>query len=137
MFAFLWVSLRRRTAVTIDGYTVKLRRDREFIWIVYCEPSGRTLTLDAHPQGRENPQLLIDFPSDIAFYQREAPPLKSAAMKLDIPDAPSSPVDAKEAIRVQGRISQGLTRLKIQHEFVRPMRSGWTSFEDGKEIYHG
>jgi hypothetical protein len=139
LLVFLLVRIRHKTTVAIDGYTIKLRRDRDFAWIVYREPSGRSLTLEAHDWlGPGNkPELLVDFPSEIAFYEEELPPVRGGTMKLDIPGAPSPLLSKEEASLVQERISEGLTRLKIQHEFARPRQSGWTSFEDGKEIYHG
>lgn len=139
LFVFLLVRMRRKTTVKIDGYTIKLCRDRDFVWIVYREPSGRTLTLEAHDwRGPENqPRMLVDFPFEIAFCTDKLPQVKYGTWKLEIPDTPSSPISGQEATKVQERISEGLTRLKIQHEFTRPKRSGWTSFEGGKEIYHG
>ena len=134
--ASVWAS-RRRTATTIDGYTIKLRRDREFVWVVYREPSGRVLTLEAHSQDREPSKLWVDLPSEIALYEREPPLLGARTPKLDQPGTTPASVGSEEATQIRERISQGLTRMKIQHEFVRPMRSGWTSFENGKEIYHG
>jgi hypothetical protein len=135
---FLLIRMRRKTTVTIDGYTIKVHRDRDFAWIVYREPSGRTLTFEAHDWlGPGNkPKLLVDFPPEMAFSE-ELPALKDGAMKLDIPVTPTSAISEQEATQVQKRISEGLTRLKIQYEFTRPKRSGWTSFEDGKEIYRG
>jgi len=129
----------RKTTVTIDSYTIKLRRDGDFAWIVYRASAGRTLTFEAHDwMGPGNqPRLLVDFPSEIAFCEEELPPVKDGTIKLNIPTTPSSPISEREAIQVQKRISEGLTRLKIQYEFTHPKRSGWTSFEDGREIYHG
>jgi hypothetical protein len=138
LLVFLLVRMRRKTAVTIDGYTIKFLRGRDFAWVVYREPSGRTLTLEAHDWlGPGNkPEVLVDFPSEITFWE-ESHPVNSGTMKLDIPDTRSSPISKDKAILVQERISAGLTRLNIQHEFASPRRSGWTSFEDGREIYHG
>jgi hypothetical protein len=139
LIVFPLALMRRKTTATIDGYTVKLRRDRDFAWVVYREPSGRTLTLEAHDWlGPGNkPKVLVDFPSEIAFSEKESPPVRDGATKVDIPATPSSAMSERDTTQVQRRISEGLTRLKIQHEFTRPRRSGWTSFEDGKEIYHG
>jgi len=74
LLTFLWLRMERKTTVTIDGYTIKLRRGREFAWIVYREPSGRTLTLEVHEcLGPGNqPQVLVEFPSEIAFCQDES-----------------------------------------------------------------
>jgi hypothetical protein len=139
LLVFLLVRTRRKTSVTIDGYTVKLWRDRDFVWIVYRDPSTRTLTLEAHDWlGPGNqPEALVDFPTEIAFCEGESSPVKGGAMKLDIQDARLSRISEEEAIFVQERISAGLTRLKIRHEFTRPRRSGWSSFENGREIYQG
>ena len=141
VFVLYFALLREshKTRVMVDGYTIKLRRDRDFVWIVYREPSGRALTLEAHDwRGPQNqPEVLIDFPEEIALYEADLPSVSSVTMELDIPDTPSLPISKEEAILVQKRISEGLTRLKIQHEFTPPRRTGWTSFEDCKEIYRG
>jgi hypothetical protein len=139
LLIFLLVQMRRKTTVTIDGCTIEFHLDRDFVWVVYSEPSGRTLTLEAHDwQGPGNqPEVLVDFPSEISFNGEESNPVKNGTTKLDVSNTPSSPISKEQAILVQGRISAGLTRLKIQHKFARPKRSGWTSFEEGKEIYHG
>jgi hypothetical protein len=134
---FLWYRIRRKTSVTVDGCTIRFWRGRDFAWVMYREPSGRNLTLEAHPLrlGTQS-SLLVEMPDQISFYEGKRPEDERATPGLNIPDTPSSPVSKEETSLVRERISKGLNRMEIQYEFVRPRRSGWTSLEDGKEIYH-
>jgi hypothetical protein len=133
------VRTHNRKMFAADNYRITLGRGRDIAWITYREPSGRTLTLEAHDwRGSQNqPLLLVDIPPEIVFYKDESPPARSGPIGLDIPASPSRPISKEEAARVKERISEWLTRSKIQHEFAPPRRDGWTSFENGREIYHG
>jgi hypothetical protein len=129
---------RRRTSSKVDGCTLWLREDRDIAWLVYSEPSGKMLTFEVHRSGRrKNEPMLVDFPSILPVPELPQRKLDGQLVRLEIPDTHSSQLSQAEADLVRERISRGLTQLKIPHEFVRPQLSGWTSFEDGNEIYRG
>lgn len=139
---YLWLRfwVERKTATKIDGYTIKIHQGREDAWIVYSEPSGRNVTFDVYWERRNTPpKLRVEFPSTFSLTDAGSPVRPSQLTQVEIPDAHSAPTQLSpiEVGQVKERISQALTKRSIEHEFVRPQRSGWTSFENGKEIYHG
>jgi hypothetical protein len=83
--------------------------------------------------------MLVEFPDTLSFADTPSPVDPRDLTRIEIPDRHSAPaqLSPQEAERVKERLSRALAQLNIQYEFVRPQRSGWTSFEDGKEIYHG
>jgi hypothetical protein len=139
MLIYIGARMYKRKLLVADSYTITLGRGRDIASLTYREPSGRTLTLEVHDwRGSQNqPLLLVDFPLEVVFYEDGLSLAREGPIKLDIPDSPSQPISEEEAARVKERISAWLTRLKIQHEFAPPRRDGWTSFENGKEIYRG
>jgi hypothetical protein len=137
LLALLGLKARRRTEASIDGCTIKFSRDRDFAWVSYREPSGRTLTLDAYPSRHgDQRSLWVEFPAEVVFWEGVFPSEHPTA-NFNISVSPGQPIPEEEADLVRRRISGGLTRMKIPHEFISARRSGWTSFENGKEVYHG
>jgi hypothetical protein len=139
MLIYIGLTMHKRKARAADSYTITIGRGRDIASLTYREPSGRTLTLEVHDWRRpqNQPMLLVDFPLEVVFYEDGSSPAGKGPIKLDIPDSPSQPISHEEATRLKERISEWLTRSKIQHEFAPPRRHGWTSFEKGREIYHG
>jgi len=139
---FVWVGIRikRTTIAKLKDCTVKVRHDRDTTWIVYREPSGDTVTVEAYWVSRKNPRKMrVEFPSTLSFAEAPPPPSSGDIAQLNVPEKHSSPplLPESKVDEIRERISQGLTKLEILHDFVRPQLSGWTSIEDGKEIYHG
>ncbi|HSS96163.1 MAG TPA: hypothetical protein VLK33_04005 [Terriglobales bacterium] len=108
----------------------------------YIEPSGRTLTFDAYwrsPQKDRTVVLDVAFPAELAVPENDEPRKHEAIERLGIPKTPSvqTQIPSTRRDEIKDRVSRGLKKLTIAHAFVSPQRFGWTSFEDGKEIYHG
>jgi hypothetical protein len=130
---------RPNKVIEIDGATIQLREMwKDVAFVEYSEPLRQTLTFEAYwiTKGDAN-VLRVEFPVELSFDEGRQPRKQETIEHLDIPDTPSERLLPKQRAEVKNRVSQGLTKLKIAHEFVAPQRSGWTSFEDGKEIYHG
>ena len=142
--AVLMLALRRilrtpKEIAEIQGTTIQFReRWKDEAFVEYSEPLGQTLIFDAYWASKNNAKILrVEFPTELSVNDGKETPTKEAIMHLGIPDSPSVRMSSMQRDEVKDRVSRGLTKLKIAHEFVSPQRSGWTSFEDGKEIYHG
>jgi hypothetical protein len=136
---FLFLIFHQPKIVTkVDGTIIKIRRRYGNKAIVdYCEPSGIAFRFDAYwvssSQEGEN-VLRVEFPTEL--YIPEIGERKQEAIeRLDIPKTPSMQMSSTQRDEVKNKVSHALRNLKIAHEFLAPRRSGWTSFEDGKEIY--
>ena len=140
LFVWLGVRTRRMTLIKVEGCTIMIRDDGDITSIVYREPSGDSVTVEAYWVSRKNPRKMnVEFPSTLSFGEVLSPSPSGEVTQLGIPKTRSLPTPLPESkvAEIRERISQGLTKLKILHDFVRPQLSGWTSIEDGKEIYHG
>jgi hypothetical protein len=141
LFCLLMIFLRQRTVAKIDGCTIKFRGMREEATIYYCEPSGRTLTFDAYWSSPKNREVVlqVEFPVVLSVPEVGQPREQESIERLEIPEIPSvrTQLSSTQRDEIKGRVSRALTKLKITHTFVAPQQFGWTSFEHGKEIYHG
>ena len=136
---YLWLRLlRRKTIAEVEGCTIEVHRGVETGWIVYREPSGGSITLDAHLEFRGRPRKIsIEFPA--LLMREELSPISPwyGGSQSGILDGSVSRTAPSEVLanEVRDRISRGLAKLKIACEFAPP--SGWKSFENGKQIDHG
>ena len=136
---FLLVFLRQKYSTKVDKATIRFRQIwRESALVEYSEP-GLSLTFDAYwLSSSENGKniLRVEFPTELSVPEsRQHKP--NAIERLDIPETPGTRMSSTQQNEIKNKVSRALKDLKIVHEFLAPQRSGWTSFEDGKEIYHG
>ena len=141
VFCSLVLVIRQSGVTRVDGCTIKLRGIREGHWLEYVEPSGRTFTFDAYWSRPKDAMatLEVEFPSELSITEGETPRTQEVIQGLTIPETPNEwrQIPTTQMDEIRDRVSRALTTLGVAHKFVRPMKSGWTSFEDGKEIYHG
>lgn len=141
LFCLFILFVNKRTITKIDGCSVEIRGKYEDAVVEYKEPSGQTLIFDAYwarPK-RGKATLEVEFPVELSVAESETTVAQEAIERLAIPEMPSvrKQIPSTQRDEIKDRVSRALKELDIPHEFIRPQRSGWTSFEDGKEIYHG
>ncbi len=140
-FCCLILFLRRENVARVDGCTIKVRGMWEDAFVEYSEPCGRKFTFDAYwsrPKGGKV-TLQIEFPAELSVILNETIRTQEAIERLAIPGTPGvwRQIPSTQKDEIRDRLSRAMTKLVIAHEFIRPQKFGWTSFEDGKEIYHG
>ena len=138
LYLGLRISGWRRTTTEVDGCRIEFHRGAEIAWIVYREPSVGSINFDAHIDSRgPSRKIGVEFPTLLTREERSPISPQNEGSHSGILGGPVSRTAPSEVLanEVRDRVSRGLVKLKIGCEFVPP--SGWTSFENGKQIDHG
>jgi hypothetical protein len=140
---YYWLKLRdrKKNTVEVEGCVIRILMGREDGIVTYRDGAGRKLEFDAFWSGigRSDEWLLqVEFPADLSLPEVLPERIGGPPIGLEIPSTPSSPVplSRSEVDDVKKRLSKSLTALGIRYQLIHPQASGWTSFEDGKEIHH-